>query len=692
MKKPVVFDIETNGLLWPTKANGVVSDRLDRMHCAVAKVIGEDGWFTTDSPRELLKWLEEHASCIVGHNIIGFDLPALEALVDGFSFTVGPDTFGAERLPIFDTLVASRIYCPWKQGQGLESWGTFLNIEKPKIDDWENLKLSDYIHRCTEDVKINEKLIFFLKEQKAKYPGLASNKAYNVEAKVQYLLWRQPGYTLDIKNAEECVAYLDASLSYLKDKINPILPDRPMNKGELQKVKPPTTACKLKLDGSPTAKAQEFWGDRLVYLNEFVKAGHCKGWFITKGEGYIPLEKAQDLYPTTVKMTADDAGAIKDWLVKEKGWDPLFYNTDKFGEQTTPKMRDASGVTCPNLTKLELPWLEDYLLYACLKHRRQTIKSCKNEDTGWLNNPRLQIDGRLTCDAVPNGTATARFTHKGVANVPRVSSEFGREMRSLLGPGEGYYQVGWDADGLEARVEAHYTYNFDGGEYAAQLVAEKPNDLHTINAGKWQIERDLAKAVKYAAGYGASGNKLASMLGVSKQAGAAFFKQFWTDAWPLDYYRRQLITQWHKNSKKYIIGPDGRPIYTKSEHSVLNFMFQHTGALAMKWAMCKAYDEINKRGLDAQGLIRYHDEEQWQQAKQEIKAKVFKTQEEVQEFKKKSNRIFSNTREVDGKLVLYYSEVGEIGVKSIIWAGQALKFNVPLNAEYQVGRDWAECH
>ena len=52
---------------------------------------------------------------------------------------------------------------------------------------------------------------------------------------------------------------------------------------------------------------------------------------------------------------------------------------------------------------------------------------------------------------------------------------------------------------VENRIQGHYVYKYEGGpELAEPLLAEKPLDLHSINAKKLGIERDQAKALTYA--------------------------------------------------------------------------------------------------------------------------------------------------------------------------------------------------
>ena len=58
---------------------------IDMDTCEVFRFVQEQCY--TDFP----KWFEEEVACVVGHNIINFDLLALKAAC-GMDYTVGPDT------------------------------------------------------------------------------------------------------------------------------------------------------------------------------------------------------------------------------------------------------------------------------------------------------------------------------------------------------------------------------------------------------------------------------------------------------------------------------------------------------------------------------------------------------------------------------------------------------------------------
>ena len=110
--------------------------------------------------------------------------------------------------------------------------------------------------------------------------------------------------------------------------------------------------------------------------------------------------------------------------------------------------------------------------------------------------------------------------------------------------------------------------------------------------------------------------------------------------------------------KKYLVGLDGRILTTRKEHALLNTKLQGGGAVVMKHAMIIADSLISKK-YDrevAHGLIRMHDEEQWE------------------------------------CLLEIADDVGKIGCDSVRLAGEYLKLNVPMAASYKVGDNWSETH
>ena len=133
----IIFDVESNGLL----------DDATKIHCL--------SYIDTDREKDIItlydyddmRLLFSVKKHFVGHNIIRYDIPLLEKLLD-----IKIDA------RLYDTLPMSWVMNPTRSKHGLDSFFPDFGIEKPKIDDWSNLSIEDYSHRCEEDVKITQAL------------------------------------------------------------------------------------------------------------------------------------------------------------------------------------------------------------------------------------------------------------------------------------------------------------------------------------------------------------------------------------------------------------------------------------------------------------------------------------------------------------------------------------------------------
>ena len=158
----LVFDLETNGLY----------DDASKIHCIGVYDLDtkETHVFNdTGSAEPITKGIQllEDARCLIGHNIIGYDIPVIRKLFPWFS----PSALTV------DTLVLSRIYhadmlktdqkrnwdnMPLKlQGRhSLESYGYRLGVYKGEFGkdaDWKewSQEMQDY---CIQDVQVTIKL------------------------------------------------------------------------------------------------------------------------------------------------------------------------------------------------------------------------------------------------------------------------------------------------------------------------------------------------------------------------------------------------------------------------------------------------------------------------------------------------------------------------------------------------------
>ena len=218
---------------------------------------------------------------------------------------------------------------------------------------------------------------------------------------------------------------------------------------------------------------------------------------------------------------------------------------------------------------------------------------------------------------------------------------------------EGYRLVGVDASGLELRCLAHYTYPFDDGMYANEIL---DGDIHTANQLAAGLpNRDQAKTFIYALLYGAGDHKIGSIVGGGRREGREVKGRFFRKI-PALKRLREGVAHRLKN-QDYLTGIDGRKLKIRSPHSALNTLLQSAGAIAMKAATCILHDKIaDTRPGDVLQVAHIHDEIQFQ-----VKTEIAE-------------------------------DVGVLSVQSIREAGESLGFKCPLDGEYKIGRNWAETH
>jgi DNA polymerase III alpha subunit (gram-positive type) len=197
-----VFDVEADGIN-PSK-----------IHCLTAAVYSMGEWrikSTTDYD-EMRKFFTS-SDVLIGHNIYRWDIPVVQRLL-GIKVTA----------QIVDTLALSWYLYPTQGKHGLESWGEHFGVPKPKVDDWDNLPIEEYIHRCEEDVKINCKLwdkqlsnlctLYGSKVKKDKAYRFIDYLMFKMEtaAKAEASRWK-----LDVERCEEGLKILEADV---EEKVN----------------------------------------------------------------------------------------------------------------------------------------------------------------------------------------------------------------------------------------------------------------------------------------------------------------------------------------------------------------------------------------------------------------------------------------------------------------------------------------
>lgn len=508
--------------------------------------------------------------------------------------------------------------------------------------------------------------------------------AYKIDS---YLMSQQAitGIGFDQEAAAALLVKIETILSEIAAEIEPSLPPRPMNKGERAKWKLP--AKPFNKDGTHSAlmlKWCESRGGEIIDRNT-VRVDGVDYPIVSNGD-----TKTSDV------MRLANRDDVKDYLL-ECGWVPTLWNfrKDEKGKPvrdeqgniitTTPKMQDQ-GRLCPNLDNLQGDTAR--LIVRWMSHRnRQSVVQ------GWMANSRLECDGRLSSSA-PGITPTYRWRHSVVVNVPKAKKNviLGSEMRSLfISSRKGYKFVGYDASALEARVEGHYTYPYEGGvEYADTLVngdihmrtiVSIPHFYegvkHLIGTPEFHkdnpevsVYRDKSKNFRYALSYGASPPKAASTAGIPERDGRMAYDAFWEGAKPLALFKGKLEHFWiTTGEKKWVLGIDGRKISIRSKHSLVNYTFQSCGAIAMAYANILMDKWLGGLTLDKDGYPCYcvkgyniyrvgyfHDELCWEAPDHMADWLV------------------------------------SLGIKSIVKAGEHLKLRVPLAGDGKVGKSWKDVH
>ena len=388
----IAFDIETDGLN-PTK-----------IYCIAAKVIGQDRteFWTPETVKFFPAWIVEiNADTLIGHNIIGFDLPVLKKLL-GFEW------WG----DIEDTLVMSRLDNPSREGgHSLAAWGLRMNYSKGEFSDWTHYsqEMKEY---CIRDVEVLDKVYRRLSSRDM------SKKALELEHRIAEITYQQTlnGWKFDIRKASSLLALLKEQMFLAED--------------EVRKVFTPLEVWMPLKELKQTHRKDG--GKTVNYINQLAKGAE---WYEIDGE----LQWGYYAYP---EFNLGSRQQIARYL-QHFGWKPKH-----FTELGTVIVSEAV------LETIEIPEGKLIAKYLMLQKRLGMVSS-------WID--AIDKDDRIRGKVNTCGAVTGRMTHSSpnLAQVPAVYSPYGEECRELFTVEEGYKLVGMDASGLELRMLAHYMNDED---------------------------------------------------------------------------------------------------------------------------------------------------------------------------------------------------------------------------------------
>jgi hypothetical protein len=449
----LVFDIETDGLYQDSK----------NIWCMVA--VDEDDNSYSFKQDEIDKGIEllKSADVIIGHNIIGFDVPVIKKLT-------GVDLY--QHTKILDTLTLSRLFHPTREGgHSLEKWGYKLNYhkaEQPEFDCYSD----DMLDYCLRDVKLNKLVLNHLRKESVGF----SKECIELEHQVCRILQQQyeNGFVFDEKNAMLLLSSLNKRKAEVEDEVHATFKPKWV---DVKEVIP-----KLKKDGklSKSGLTNIEYEER-VFTNDTTP-------FMRKELKEFNLGSRQQ---------------IGEYL-KDFGWKP-----NRFTPTGQPIVDEGTLNKITHIHEAQL--IAEYLL---LQKRAAQVES-------WID--ACHEDNKVHGSIISTGAITGRMTHRNpnMAQVPAVYSPYGLECRACWTVPEGYKLVGIDASGLELRMLAHYMAD---KEYINEIIN---GDIHTTNQKFAGLKsRDEAKTFIYALIYGAGDEKIGKIISGNKQTGRKLRERF----------------------------------------------------------------------------------------------------------------------------------------------------------------------
>lgn len=632
----LMFDIETNGLLKDVNV----------LHCMCIYDTEKDKMFRFD-PKTVLdgvhKLQEEvnKGGQICGHNIINYDIPALEKLYpNDFHITY------SQQKQIVDTLVLARLIYSnidvidlgfMKSGRlpkilykshKLMAWGYRLGVLKgtygEQEDAWAsyNPEMLDYNE---QDVWVTKALYEKLTSQKY------SEKAIGLEHEVAWLMAKQErnGFKFDIEGAKKLTEVLESKQAIIQSNLLAKIPEIP---------------------------------DKIfIPKRDNKRLGYKAGVPVQKYKTFNPNSRQQIEYVFR-KMYKYNPSNLDLYDIPDMDENPKVENYRLKMDDETMNFIKADP-ECPDELKEIAGLIQESLM---LKKRLGQIADGSN---AWID-AYDPDDGCIHGRVIPNGAVSGRATHShpNVAQVPHVGSPYGAECRRLWNSGE-WVQAGIDACGLELRCLAHFMFPYDSGKYAHTILT---GDIHSMNQQAAGLpERNQAKTFIYAFLYGAGDGKIGKIIHGDALDGKRIKRKFLKATPAIKSLRdtvqnaivetdRGRVIRWKRH---YLKGLDGRLLHVRSPHSALNLLLQSAGALICKKWIVRTEERLIARGLkhgwdgDFAYMAWVHDEIQVACRTKEIADIVC---QEAQQAMRDAQAFF--------------------------------KFRMQLDTEGIIGHNWCDCH
>jgi len=481
-----------------------------------------------------------------------------------------------------------------RKSHGLDSFFEDYGIAKPKIDDWENLTLEEYRHRCCEDVKINKALWedfkgrlidLYSRSKEAIDDGLVGGKRVHpseeiyldsligksldehVDRILTFLMFKmdcarlqeKTKWTIDVEMLDRGISELSEHIETAKEELGSVMPKVPKYSKKCAPKKP------YKMNGELSASGKS-WEEVKEKLDTEAEDGLGNPLVVRVSEDEVKVLKSYE------EPNVNSSVQIKDFLYS-KGWIPENFEFKRDEEafqrwidsrpvkgsspkawdrwkKRKPEDRKVPQVSikgddgkelCPSVVRLaeDVPEIMAYSKYTTVKHRLDMLKGFK----------KILKEGDKIEATFGGFTNTLRVQHRNFVNLPGVDKPYGELVRGIFCARDGLISMGSDLSGLEDRTKHHFMLAHDP-DYVKTMM-EDDYDAHitmALSAGmitKGEFDefmsgvkkdhvvaaRKKGKTTNYASVYGGSPPAIARAAEVPIKEAEKLYEGYWKLNW-----------------------------------------------------------------------------------------------------------------------------------------------------------------
>lgn len=313
----------------------------------------------------------------------------------------------------------------------------------------------------------------------------------------------------------------------------------------------------------------------------------------------------------------------------------------------TPTKLTPTGKAVIDETVLKEINTEEALVFLEILVIQKKLGMLSQGTNAWL---KLVKDGRLHHSCFI-GAVTHRMAHSH-PNLSQVSSD--KDCRELFITQPDWKLIDSDLAGIELRLFAHYLARYDGGRYGKILLEQ---DIHQVNADKIGISRRQVKTITYCFLYGGGNQKLGlsydNMLSpeAAKKKGAEIRRAYLDAVDGLE----DLVEATKKVAERGSIRAiDKRQIIVDKEHKALNCLLQGSAAVIAKRWLLLTHAKLGNTTHERYAFV--HDEQ------------VLGAPAQNAEF------------------------IADVCKLSALEAGEYYNLRLPIEADAQIGDNWAQVH